>query len=139
MTMRHYPLTSSTIRALTDGSYLLKHPELLSPVALELSCQHCERLGAKSHVTVTGDSVVAQWACGHSAGFIQRRRIGSFGELLMALGWTLRCANCHQVPSGENDPTDARFVVVCPCALRELVNPLARTAAAAPGLSTVAH
>jgi hypothetical protein len=134
MRLNHLPLTSSTVRALSDGAYFLAHGrELLAAVALEPYCLQCGRLGFDAKVNLLPDSIIANWTCGHTAGWASRKKRIDTAELLYALGWDIRCSACKEKASGDNSASDPTFKVLCPCTVRLLANPLVK----AGGLSAL--
>lgn len=127
MTLNHFRMTSSTVRALSDGSYFLAYGrELLAAVALEPYCLHCRGVGLPATVTLTPDGIVSNWRCEHTAGWASRKKAIELPELLHALGWNIRCSACKENVSGDNAPTDSTFSVTCSCSTRLMANPLPR-------------
>lgn len=127
MPLNHFPMTSSTVRALSDGSYFLAHGrELLAAVALEPYCQYCRFMGLDATVRLTSDSNVTNWACGHTSGWASRRKAIELPELLAALNWGIRCTACQANAQGDNSPTDTAFKVLCQCSSRIMANPRSR-------------
>ncbi len=122
--LNHLWLNSSIVRALSDGSYFLAHGrELLPRVALEPYCLQCRSLGLDATVRLTPDSILANWQCGHTAGWADKKRRIELPELLYALGWGLRCSACKEDAVGENAPEDSTLGVRCGCTSRIMVNP----------------
>ena len=123
--MNHLNLTSSVVRALSDGTYFLAHGrELLPTVSLEPYCLQCSRVGLHATVRLTPDATLSNWTCGHTYGWASRKRAIELPELLSALGWNIRCSICKEVPTGDNAPTDVAFTVSCPCTVRLMANPV---------------
>ena len=140
MRLNHLNLTSSTIRALSQGAYFLAHGrELLAAVALEPYCLQCSRLGLDAKVLLAPDSIIANWTCGHTAGWVDRKKSIAFTELLFALGWGVRCTACKENATGDNDASDPLFKVLCPCTSRVMANPLVKTPVATVGHSELSR
>lgn len=126
MNLKHLPLTSSGIRALSDGTYFLAHGrELLAGLALEPYCQFCRATGVDAAVRLAPDSIIANWTCGHTAGWASQKRRIELPDLLSALGWGIRCTACQADAQGDNSGTDPTFKVLCDCTVRLMANPVA--------------
>lgn len=128
-------LSGPVVRALTDGAYLLTEGwELLSGAALAPRCQRCRAQGFPAEIARgRWTSSRVEFSCAHTAGWVVCDRPLDLPPLLLALGWDLRCTRCGSLVEGENAPTDANFVVVCPCTLRRMANPLASPSGARAG------
>ena len=141
------PLSARQVAWLLDPEELLQHLGELKTVKLAAYCQHCFEKGLPDDVTAHFNPDARTWqvhcACAdypvirdrgrgglviEKAGLdglpVQTMRLHSVDELLMRLGWSLRCAgDCARLGladgvAGDNDPTAQTVHVRCGCADR---------------------
>ena len=125
-------LRARHVQALCDGQFFLEHLPILHEIAIEPRCDWCG-----SDITVTETPARLEWRCQHRHGWVTRDEFLEVAPLLMALEWGLRCTRCYGPIAGENDPTDAVFVVSCRCTIRSMANPAAQGLSTAPGRATM--
>ena len=126
-------MDASDVRTLSDGRYFLERGgPFLERMALQPFCRHCDLLGLAATVAVTPRDTTIDFRCGHTAGWVKRRRKLELAELFAALGWDLRCTRCRQAAQANNSVADIAFTVECACTTRLMANPLAKAASLSP-------
>lgn len=121
---RTMTLSTTIVRALCDGKYLLTHgASCLPTVLLEPYCRQCAAAGQSGAVAVTDSPDKWLFRCAHTRGHVLKGRPLEIEPLLQALNWSIRCTACGQDAAGNNSRTAQTFTVTCGCTTRELANP----------------
>ena len=108
------------LKWLNDGVSFLRHLDDLVAIKIEARCQICGK-GVTASPSTDGISVSV--SCPHRHGKVvvmekDAPRNLEVQPLLLALGWNLHCTDCGEPINGDNDATQTRFAVSCPCTTR---------------------